>query len=107
MKRTAADLLELTKFKLSLLNTAGSFTMFYYHAPLAGIGLFDAGLFFAATQSVAMATQCFGQIQEAPRDALMARTKNRPMAQERISSRHACFLGTALTVGSVAAYSAF
>jgi hypothetical protein len=59
-KKQFADLMELTKFKLSLLNTAGSFTMFYYHAPLIGMGLFDASLFIFATQTVAMATQCFG-----------------------------------------------
>ena len=48
-KKSFADFMELTKFKLSLLNTAGSFTMFYYHAPLAGMGLIDASLFFYAT----------------------------------------------------------
>ena len=37
----------------------------------------------------------------------MARTKNRPMAQERISSKHACFLGTGLTVSSLMAYHVF
>lgn len=58
--------MELTKFKLSLLNTVGSFTMFYYHAPLIGMGLLEASLFIYATQAVAMSTQCFGQIAEAP-----------------------------------------
>jgi len=37
----------------------------------------------------------------------MTRTKNRPMAQGRISSKHACFLGGALTISSMAAYHAF
>ena len=37
----------------------------------------------------------------------MSRTKNRPMAQGRISSKQACFVGTWLTVGSLAAYHAF
>mmetsp|Transcript_38227 Transcript_38227/g.27739 ORF Transcript_38227/g.27739 Transcript_38227/m.27739 type:complete len:105 (-) Transcript_38227:556-870(-) len=37
----------------------------------------------------------------------MARTKNRPMAQGRVSSRDACFLGTGLTVSSIAAYHMF
>ena len=51
-----------------------------------------------------MSTQCFGQVKEAEVDALMARTKNRPMAQGRISSKQACFIGTGLTVSSLMAY---
>jgi heme O synthase-like polyprenyltransferase len=74
-----SDLLELTKFKLSALNAVGSMTMFYYHAPLASVGLLETAVFLFATQTVAMSTQCFGQIKESDKDALMARTKNRPM----------------------------
>jgi heme o synthase len=44
-----ADLLELTKFKLSALNTVGAFTMFYFHAPLLGVGLTNSALFLFAT----------------------------------------------------------
>ena len=54
-----------------------------------------------------MSSQCFGQVKEAEQDAKMSRTKNRPMAKERISSKHACFLGTGLTVGSLLAFHAF
>lgn len=99
--------MELTKFKLSLLNSVGSYTMFYFHAPLAGVGLANSAIFFFATQTIAMSTQCFGQVNEAEFDAAMARTKNRPMAQHRISAKHACFLGTSLTVSSLVAYHAF
>ena len=80
-KRFLADLLELTKFKLSALNSIGSLTMFYYHAPLAGVGLLETSVFLFATQTVAMSTQCFGQIRESDQDALMERTRNRPMVQ--------------------------
>lgn len=55
-KRSLADFMELTKFKLSSLNAAGSYTMFYYHAPLAGVGLLETSMFIFATQTVAMAT---------------------------------------------------
>ena len=48
-RRQFADFMELTKFKLSLLNSIGSFTMFYFHAPLAGVGLLNASLFLFAT----------------------------------------------------------
>jgi len=72
--------MDLTKVKLSLLNSIGSYTMFYFHAPLIGVGLANSALFLFATQAIAMSTQCFGQVKEAEYDAKMARTKNRPMA---------------------------
>ena len=55
-KRIYNDYMELTKFKLSLLNTVGSYTMFYFHAPLIGVGLLNSALFIFATQTVAMST---------------------------------------------------
>lgn len=81
--------------------------MFYFHAPLAGMGLLNSAAFLFATQTIAMSTQCFGQVHEAELDAKMTRTKNRPMAQGRISSKTACFLGTGLTVSSLATYHMF
>jgi hypothetical protein len=48
-KRLMTDFLELTKFKLSALNAVGSYSMFYYHAPLAGVGLLESSLFLFAT----------------------------------------------------------
>ena len=71
--------MELTKFKLSALNSVGAYTMFYYYAPLAQVGMLNSAIFLFATQACAMSTQCFGQVQEREHDALMARTKNRPM----------------------------
>jgi len=55
-KKLYDDFMELTKFKLSLLNTFGAFTMFYFHAPLAGMGLLNSLAFVFATQTVAMST---------------------------------------------------
>jgi len=40
---------DLTKFKLSALNSIGSYTMFYYHAPLASVGAFESIVFLFAT----------------------------------------------------------
>jgi len=48
-RKKFADYMELTKFKLSLLNSIGSYTMFYFHAPLAGVGLANSALFLFAT----------------------------------------------------------
>lgn len=56
MRKFKADFLELTKFKLSLLNSFASFTMFYYYAPLAGVGLLPTLGFMFATQTIAMST---------------------------------------------------
>ena len=50
------DLMELTKFKLSLLNSVASFSMFYFYAPLAGIGMLNSLAFLFATQTIAMST---------------------------------------------------
>lgn len=48
--------MELTKFKLSLLNSVGAYTMFYFYAPLAQVGMLNSAVFLVATQAVAMST---------------------------------------------------
>lgn len=103
-KRIYRDFMELTKFKLSLLNSVGAYSMFYFYAPLSGVGVLNSAVFMFATQSIAMSTQCFGQVQEAEHDAKMARTKNRPMVQGKFTNKQGCMIGTALTVASIAAY---
>lgn len=55
-KETRKDLMELTKFKLSLLNSVGAYSMFYFYAPLSGVGVLQSSLFLAATQAVAMSS---------------------------------------------------
>jgi hypothetical protein len=59
-KKQLEYFLDLTKFKLSALNAVGSYTMFYYHAPLLGVGSIESFVFIFATQTIAMSTQCFG-----------------------------------------------
>lgn len=48
-KKLYKDLMDLTKFKLSLLNCVGAFSMFYFYAPLAGVGVLNSALFMFAT----------------------------------------------------------
>jgi hypothetical protein len=48
-KRLYYDFMELTKFKLSLLNSLGAYTMFYFHAPIAGVGIMSSMAFIFAT----------------------------------------------------------
>ena len=87
MKKTYKDLMELTKFKLSLLNAIGAYSMFYFYAPLTGVGALNSAIFLIATQSVAMSSQVFGQVKEAPFDAKMTRTQNRPMVLGKFTNR--------------------
>ena len=56
LKRVYKDIMDLTKFKLSLLNSVGAYSMFYFYAPLSGVGLFNSAMFLFATQSVAMSS---------------------------------------------------
>ena len=48
-KKLKDDLMDLTKFKLSLLNSVAAYTMFFYHAPLATVGLLPSLTFLCAT----------------------------------------------------------
>lgn len=43
------EFMELTKFKLSLLNSFAAYTMFFYHAPIAAVGLIPSLTFIFAT----------------------------------------------------------
>lgn len=106
-KKLKDDLMELTKFKLSLLNSVAAYTMFFYHAPLATVGLMPSLTFLFATQAIAMSTQCFGQVVEADKDASMVRTKNRPIPKLSITSKNGCIIGTGLSVMSFFAYTQF
>ena len=49
MKLLYKDLMDLTKFKLSLLNSIGAYSMFYFYAPLAGVGMLNSATFLFAT----------------------------------------------------------
>lgn len=81
--------------------------MFFYYAPIASVGLVPSLTFLFATQTIAMSSQCFGQIVEADKDASMVRTRNRPIPKMTISSKAGCFIGTGLSVASFMAYSTF
>ena len=50
------DLMELTKFKLGMLNSIGAFSMFYFYAPMSGMGAMNSLIFLFATQTVAMSS---------------------------------------------------
>jgi heme O synthase-like polyprenyltransferase len=99
--------MDLTKFKLSALNSVAAYTMFFYYAPLTSVGLLPSLTFLFATQTIAMSTQCFGQVVEADKDKTMVRTRNRPIPRATISSKSGCQIGTGLSIVSLLAYSQF
>ena len=41
--------MELTKFKLAMLNSIGAFSMFYFYAPMSGMGAMNSLVFLFAT----------------------------------------------------------
>lgn len=55
-KSVFKDLAELTKFKLSVLNTAVAFSMYSYFGP---IGALDSSIFIGSTLSIAMSSQAY------------------------------------------------
>jgi hypothetical protein len=49
IRRLYKDLMELTKFKLAMLNSIGAFSMFYFYAPMYGMGAINSMVFLFAT----------------------------------------------------------
>mmetsp|Transcript_1680 Transcript_1680/g.3343 ORF Transcript_1680/g.3343 Transcript_1680/m.3343 type:complete len:87 (-) Transcript_1680:932-1192(-) len=84
--------MELSKFKLSLLNTFSA-SIGYILANFS-IPLLDYSLFFTGTLLMSMSSQVFGQAKEVKTDALMVRCSNRPIVMNRIPLNLAvCFGG--------------
>jgi len=79
------DMKDITKFRLSMLSTLGSFSMYLYHIP--SIALLDSMMFLGATQAITMSSQAFNQSMEGEHDKLMTRTKNRPVPSGKISKK--------------------
>ncbi len=96
----ASDLAELVKARLTLLVLLTTAVGFYLGAalPLDFLALFHAvfGTALAAAGAAAL-----NQWWERPLDALMHRTRERPIPAGRLLSRHALFLGVALSVAGV------
>lgn len=87
------DCSEVTKFKLSTLNTIVGLSTYLMVAPLFS---WDTVLFCIATQTMAMSSQGMNQIIEMKMDKLMLRTHNRPLPTQRLSSKHAGLLSFSL-----------
>lgn len=91
LKRSLRSLNELTKFKLSVLNsivTASAYCL--YPVSVTCLPLFVSSL------ALSMSTQVLNQTMEVEYDSLMQRTCQRPMVQNVFSRRFAIGLGATL-----------
>lgn len=95
------DLFVLTKVRLNMLvvlTTAAGF----YMAQQGPVNLLQMVMVCAGTALVALGSAAFNQIQERDVDALMERTRTRPMPQRRMTVRYAQAVGYGTTVVGLA-----
>lgn len=105
MKSTLlADYRELFKPRVTLMVVITAAAGFYLASLRSGINPFHAQFFYAmiGIAAVTMGSGTLNQVLERRTDALMPRTRMRPMAMERISLTHGLVLGfSAIIFGSI------
>jgi protoheme IX farnesyltransferase len=100
----AADYLALTKPRLNFLVVATSAAGYYLGAPAAAAGGFDVlqmATAVAGTALVAGGAAVLNQVYERDTDALMRRTRMRPLPDGRIASAEATVFGLALSAAGL------
>lgn len=75
--------------------------------PIAELPLLTLAIAMIGTALSCMAASVFNQVIERDTDALMDRTKNRPIAAERVAKKPALLFGAALTVAGVGLLAGF
>lgn len=90
------DLMEITKFRLSVLNTLVATSTYFFFANVPFSHFF---YFFCGTLSISMATQVLNQLIERKHDQTMRRTQNRPLTKERFSNSQGYYF-SGLLIGS-------
>jgi heme o synthase len=93
----ARDLLEVTKFKLSLSNTLVAYSGYLLYNPSISTETIS---FLVATQLIAMSSQTANQRVEKEFDKLMIRTCNRPLPKNRITNQQAYAIAFSLYLSS-------
>lgn len=91
------DLMEITKFRLSLANTSVALITYFMVSPVIDSQMLIFGL---ATQLIAMSSQTTNQNIEKEYDKMMIRTCNRPLPRSRIDSGKAGVLSIGLFAAS-------
>jgi heme O synthase-like polyprenyltransferase len=96
----AADFVSLTKPRLNFLVVATSAAGYYLGAssPIDGLGFFNT---VVGTALVAGGSSVFNQIYERDVDALMTRTRLRPLPDGRVAPREAAVLGVVLSLAGL------
>ena len=98
------DFMDLTKFKLCILNTAVSLSTYAFYSTNSHM-LTDFILFTLGTMCISMTSQVFNQIKEKLLDEKMRRTQNRPLPKRRMSDKTAMMIGATLWLSSIVFYS--
>lgn len=98
------DFMEITKFRLSILNSLVSVSTYCFYAPLP-INYIFLGSFVTGTICISMTTQVMNQIKEKNFDAEMKRTFNRPLPKNRFTKKEAYFISASLYFSSILMYS--
>jgi protoheme IX farnesyltransferase len=102
--RILKDLMQLTKFKLCILNSVVAISTYGLNSTDLH-QLTDFFLFFNGTMCIAMASQVLNQITEKHEDSQMKRTCGRPLPKQRISDKTAFKIFGSLWLMSTAMYS--
>jgi len=97
------DFLELTKFKLCILNSFVSLTTYTFYC--TNQTLLDYCLFGLGTMSISMTTQVLNQLWEKIHDKEMKRTMKRPLPKQRMSDKTALIIAISLWSSSTILYS--
>ena len=98
------DVMELTKFKLCILNSAVALSTYAFYSTQAHLAV-DFLLFTGATMCISMTSQVFNQIKEKMIDKKMRRTCGRPLPKQRMTDSTAMVIGGSLWASSIVLYS--
>jgi heme o synthase len=106
LSQTAADFVELTKPRLNVLVVASSAAGYYLGAPAADVWLSGGARplveAVAGTALVAAGAAVLNQLSERDTDALMRRTRGRPLPDGRVAPADAVWFGLALSAAGLA-----
>lgn len=98
------DFMEITKFKLSVLNSLVAVSTYCYYATIP-FNYYYFGSFVLGTICISMTTQVMNQIKEKKFDSEMKRTFNRPLPKDRFTRNEAYLIASGLYISSSMFYS--
>lgn len=102
-KKLIKDLMEITKFKLSVLNSIVAISTFLLNSLTFNSLNFIS--FSIGTMLISMTTQVLNQVKEKDFDINMIRTKNRPMPKQKFTKFQGLMIASTLNLGSMIFYS--